>query len=223
MGGSNFRWWVGPFLTGGNTEKKEIEARMRRMDKLASLGQLASGIAHEIKNPLAGIGSAVQVLFSSLQVDNTKKEMVKEILNQIHRLDGILKNLLSFARPDHLKLTLSDLNEIIEAVLFLVSQRTKSQHIDIRLDLPKNLPKVMIDSQQIQQAMLNVVLNAVEAMPSRGTLAIAVKEKGRIDPSRKETLYVSLMISDTGIGIPKATLAQIFNPFYTEVPDATKN
>ncbi len=203
------------------SEKKEIEIRMHRMDKLASLGQLASGLAHEIKNPLAGIGSAIQVLFSGIQVDNARKEMVKEILNQVHRLDGTLKTLLSFARPGQPKLSPSDLNEVIEAVLFLVSQQTKKQNIEIQLHFPKSLPKVKIDPQQIQQSVLNVVLNGIEAMPSGGTLTVAAKEKTGIDPSKKEKVYVSLMISDTGTGIPEATMTQIFNPFYTTKPSGT--
>ncbi len=204
------------------TEKKEIEARMHRIDKLASLGQLASGIAHEIKNPLAGIGSAVQVLSSSIQGNDNRKKVFNEILNQIHRLDGTIRNMLSFARPGLLKLAPTDPNEVIEAVIFLVRQQLKKQNIETRLDLEKELPKVMIDPQQIQQAVLNVVLNAVEAMASGGILTISMKEKAVADPSKKESpIFISIVVSDTGPGIPDATMTRIFNPFYTTKPAGT--
>ncbi|MEW6374953.1 MAG: ATP-binding protein [Thermodesulfobacteriota bacterium] len=204
------------------SEKREIEARMRRMDKLASLGQLASGIAHEIKNPLAGIGSAVQVLSSSVQFDDSKKQVVKEVLKQIQRLDGTIKNLLRFAKPEKPNLAPNDLNEIIETVMFLVSQQAKKQNIQIHLDLKKDLPKVMIDPQQVQQAILNVVLNAAEAMPSGGTLTFSSKEIVTTDPSKKEKKpYASLIISDTGTGMSEGVMAQIFNPFYTTKPAGT--
>jgi PAS domain S-box-containing protein len=203
------------------TEKKEIEARMHRIDKLASLGQLASGIAHEIKNPLAGIGSAIQVLSSSIQGNDSRKKVFNEILNQIHRLDGTIRNMLSFARPGQLKLASADPNEVIEAVIFLVRQQVKKQNIETRFDVGKDLPKVMIDPQQIQQAVLNVVLNAVEAMPSGGMLTISAREKACIDPSKRESPYLSIVVSDTGAGIAETTMAQIFNPFYTTKPAGT--
>jgi PAS domain S-box-containing protein len=197
------------------SEKKEIEARMHRMDKLASLGQLASGIAHEIKNPLAGIGSAVQVLASSLRVDARQKEIVEEIINQIHRLDGTLKSLLSFAKPGKPNLIPTNPKEIIDAVVFLISQQIKMQNVEIHLDLKNDLPKIIIDPQQIQQALLNVVLNAVEAMPSGGRLTIAASKRALVGPGKIERLFVSFNISDTGPGIPEGVMAQIFNPFFT--------
>lgn len=203
------------------TGKKEIETRMHRMDKLASLGQLASGLAHEIKNPLAGIGSAVQVLSSSIQFNDSQKEVVKEVLKQIHRLDGTIKNLLSFAKPGEPKLATANLNEVIDTVLFLVSPQVKKQNIQPHLDLQTDLPKTMMDPQKIQQAILNVVLNAVEAMPSGGKLTISTREKVGTGPSKKERPYISLVISDTGMGIPEELRAQIFNPFYTTKPSGT--
>lgn len=204
------------------TEKKEIEARMHRIDKLASLGQLASGIAHEIKNPLAGIGSAIQVLSSSIEGNDNRKKVFNEILKQIHRLDGTIRNMLSFAKPSQLKLAPTDPNEVIEAVIFLVRQQLKKQNIETRLNLGKGLPKVMIDPQQIQQAVLNVVLNAVEAMASGGILTLSMKEKIVADPSKKEhPMFISIIISDTGPGIPETTMARIFNPFYTTKPAGT--
>ncbi len=197
------------------TEKKEIEARMRRVDKLASLGQLASGLAHEIKNPLAGIGSAIQVLTSKLHIEDHQQEIVQEILKQINRLDGTIKNLLNFAKPGLPRLVPADLKEIIEAVIFLVSQQINKQNIQTRLDFQNDLPKIRIDAQQIQQALLNVVLNAVEAMPSGGKLTIAAEIKFMPGSAKKERPYVSLLVSDTGIGITKEVKTQIFNPFFT--------
>jgi two-component system NtrC family sensor kinase len=186
------------------------------MDKLATLGQLASGIAHEIKNPLAGISSTLQVISSSLQLEGVKKEMVKEVFNQIKRLDETIRNLLRFAKPGLPKMTLADPREVIENVLFLVSQQLKKQNIEVNLDIHGEPFKVMMDLQLIQQALLNVVLNSVHAMPSGGNLVFSLKERQIPDPSGKESKsHVSLIISDTGTGIPDDVLPQIFNPFYT--------
>jgi two-component system NtrC family sensor kinase len=203
------------------TAKREMEVTMRRMDKLASLGQLASGIAHEIKNPLTGIGSAVQVLFSTLQLDDAKKEIVNEILKQIHRLDETIKNMLRFAKPGKPQLLPTEPREIIDAVFFLISQKAKERNIEVRLNLEKQFPKVMIDPQQVHQAILNVVLNAMEAMPSGGVLSISLEENKVADSSRKEKPYFSITVSDTGAGIPDKVMAQIFNPFFTTKASGT--
>lgn len=203
------------------TEKKEIEERMRRMDKLATLGQLASGIAHEIKNPLAGIGSAIQVLSSAIALDDMKKEVVKEILKQIHRLDETIKNLLSFAKPGQPRLAPANLNEILQIVIFLTAQQAKKQNVEINLDFKIDIPQIMIDPQQIQQAILNVVLNGIEAMPQGGVLNISVIEKYLTGPLKKAKQYLSIIVSDTGTGIPENIMAQIFNPFYTTKPSGT--
>ncbi len=197
------------------TEKREIEARMHRVDKLASLGQLASGLAHEIKNPLAGIGSAIQVLTSKLQVDEDQKEVVQEILKQIHRLDGTIKNLLNFAKPGLPKLAPTAPKEIIEAVIFLVSPQAKKQDVQTCLDIGKDLPQILVDAQKIQQAILNIVLNALEAMPSGGTLAIRAEGKTLTGPAKKTVPCISVTVTDTGMGIPDEVKAQIFNPFFT--------
>lgn len=209
--------WVFRDISG----KREMEARMRRMDKLASLGQLASGLAHEIKNPLAGIGSAIQVLSSHINLDDERKEVVKEILQQVRRLDGTIRNLLSFARASQPKVLSTDASEIVRSVIFLVTQKVKSHQIEVSLNMPEGLPKILVDPQQIQQAVLNLVLNAIEAMPSGGTLEISLREKPHAHSSKKEQRYVSLAVCDTGAGMDGSLLAKVFNPFYTTKPAGT--
>ncbi len=209
--------WVFRDISG----KREIEARIRRMDKLASLGQLASGLAHEIKNPLAGIGSAIQVLSSHINLDDERKEVVKEILQQVRRLDGTIRNLLSFARASQPKVLPTDASEIVNSVIFLVTQKVKSHDIEVRMEFSEGLPKILVDPQQIQQALLNLVLNAIEVMPSGGDLTISLCEKSVATSSKKAQRYVSLSVCDTGAGIDERVIAQIFNPFYTTKPAGT--
>ncbi|RPJ11772.1 MAG: histidine kinase, partial [Deltaproteobacteria bacterium] len=116
----------------------------------------------------------------------------------------------------------TDLNEVFETVLFLVSQQMRKQDIRTHVDIPRDLPKILVDPQQIQQSLLNIVLNAVEAMPSGGTLTISITEKVIESPSKKEgKLYLSLTISDTGTGISEEVLSQIFNPFFTTKASGT--
>jgi PAS domain S-box-containing protein len=203
------------------TEKREMQVRMHRMDKLAALGQLASGIAHEIKNPLAGIGSAIQVLSTHMDTDVSRDEIVNEILAQIGRLDETIRNLLNFAKPGEPRLVLVHPRDVLQPITFLISQQVKDQHIDVTIDIDEDIPKIMVDPQQVQQALLNVMLNAVEAMSDGGKLSVSMNGRETSGPSKKPKRYVTITICDTGPGIPEEILAQIFNPFYTTKTSGT--
>lgn len=199
--------------------KREMEARMRSMDKLATLGELASGMVHEIKNPLACISSAIQVLFASLRADERKKEAMDEVLRQIRRLSDTTTNLLAFARPGRPRLLPTDPEEVVRAVLFLIAQKAKEQQVKLSLDMSGEVPRVMTDPQQMQQAILNVALNGIQAMAGGGVLSIALRKKA--DTVGKEKGCFSVIISDTGPGIPDDIKGRIFNPFFTTKAEGT--
>jgi hypothetical protein len=207
--------------------REEIEMchsqQMRRAAKLASLGEMASAIAHEIKNPLAGISSAVQVLISDFNDDDPKKKIMNEILNQVKRLDRAVRDLLAYAKPTPPKMAYNDINDVLEKALFFIQQVAKKGRTNINTSLDKNLPKIMIDADQIQQVFINISINAIQAMPEGGDLNISTElissermKEETDDPLDKRYEWIKVSFKDTGIGIPEHDRDKIFDPFFTK-------
>ena len=193
--------------------KKQHEQQIQQAEKMASIGELASGIAHEIKNPLAGIGAAIQVLAKELKLDVTYREVIDEIMLQLERLDKNTKDLLSFAKPAEVKFLEGDIIEVIRSAIFFIRTQAEKQGIYINEDLEPGIPEINIDPKQMQQVFLNVMLNAVQAMPEGGSLSIVSQVSENIEDSQKKNVELSFI--DTGKGIPKEQLKKIFNPFFT--------
>jgi signal transduction histidine kinase len=181
------------------------EQQMQQAGKLASIGELAAGIAHEIRNPLAGIGAAVEVL-ADTHARPGEKEIVDEIHAQIHRLNTTLCDLLDFARTREPEITPCAVPELIRPMLSLIRPDAQKGHVTIVENIPAELPFVRVDLRLVQQALLNVLLNGVQAMPAGGTLTVAVTAS---DPT------VKIRISDTGAGISAEQREKIFTPFFT--------
>ena len=181
--------------------------QMERADRLASVGELASGIAHEIKNPLAGIAGAVQILAREFRDDKNKSFVMKEILQQIARLDKSVKDLLNYASPSMPEVVMNDLNPIVEKALFFVIQQPNAKEIKVIKELDDSLPKVKLDDKQIQQVLLNLFLNAVNAIDGKGEL--------RISTAMADDRHVVIEVEDSGKGIHEKDLAKLFVPFYT--------
>jgi hypothetical protein len=189
----------------------ELEAfyreRMVRADRFAAVGEIATGLAHEIKNPLAGLSGALELLAEDLAKDPRQAEIVGEMRHQVSRLTHTMEGLLSFARPARAKLRATDVNGSLEKVLFLVNQQCRGGAVSIRPHLAEGLPAVMADPFQLEQVFLNICLNAIQAMSrSGGTLAIT---------SRAGDGNVVVDIEDDGPGIPSDLRAQVFKPFFT--------
>jgi signal transduction histidine kinase len=188
--------------------KKELdeshEKQMQQAGKLASIGELASGIAHEIRNPLAGIGAAVEVLAENRA--GADGEIVEEIRRQITRLNNTLRELLDFARQREPVVAPCSVSEIVRPMLALIRPDAQKYHIAITEELPAELPPINADSGQAQQAILNVLLNALQAMPAGGHLTVRAQA---LDGK------VRISVTDTGAGIPRENLQRIFSPFFT--------
>jgi signal transduction histidine kinase len=209
------------------TARRELheshEKQIQQAGKLASIGELASGIAHEIRNPLAGIGAAVEVLADKCNGNGQYQEVAGEIHQQINRLKHTLRDLLDFARPREPEIEPCDVHEIIKPMLALVRPDAQKQRVQIIEEFADNLPPISADAQQLQQAILNVLLNAVQAMPNGGTLTVKTESRTGILPvhsgngDRQDASPTSVLIAirDTGIGIPRQNLEKIFSPFYT--------
>ncbi len=220
-------------LNSLETAKKEIEAchveQMQRAAKLASLGEIIAGIAHEIKNPLAGISCAVQVLQSELSKDDSNREITKEILHHIKRLDNSVKGLLNYSKPKPPQFLPLKIDTVLDKAIFFVYPEAKKHNVIIDTEIESDLPNVMIDPDQMQQVFLNLMINAVQAMSTGGKLKITISntEKYNMDVEEKikdliaTERLVMVKFEDSGIGINKDNLDRIFDPFFTRKSKGT--
>ncbi len=195
------------------------QAQLIQSEKLASLGQLAAGVAHEVNNPLAGILVYIKLLLkkfkeNELQTEETEKQLLK-IERETERSSRIIRNLLDFSRQSEPTLRAVDLNKVIQATLSIVGHQISLDNITLELNLNQQLPLVLADFDQIQQALINVILNATQAMPNGGNLKIttSVAESIEIGGAPRNTVRIDVI--DTGVGIPKENLNKLFTPFFT--------
>jgi two-component system, NtrC family, sensor kinase len=186
------------------------EKQIQQAGKLASIGELASGIAHEIRNPLAGIGAAVEVLAEENNLNGQRTEIVAEIRRQITRLNRTLHDLLEFARLRDPEITPCDVHGFIRPMLTLVRPDAQKFHVNIEERFAADLPNIFADAGQMEQALLNILLNGVQAMPNGGTLTVSTEPHPRDGGG-----IVRIKIQDTGVGIERQHLAKIFSPFFT--------
>ena len=214
------------------THRKRMEMRMVRVDKLASLGELSAGMAHEIRNPLAGIKTSVQVLANRNQGE---KEMllISGILDEIDRLDKIVTKLLRFSRPSPPVFKPEDLLSILEKTLDLTTEKMRAKGIASSHGWVGQPCAVMVDREQIQQVFLNLLLNAIKAMPQGGQMEVVMQCMGGFEAlatgSKTMSLeersdhdkYVQIRFRDTGHGIDENQLARVFDPFFTTDPAGT--
>jgi len=200
--------------------KKELETfhfqQMERADRLASVGEMAAGIAHEIKNPLTGIAAAITVLKDDFSPGDERIFIINEVLEQISRLDKTVNDLLFFGKPTVAEPTCTDINSALRKILVFAAQHRGGKNIEKRLELSENLPPVYVDPKQIQQVFLNLFLNAVQAMQLGGTLTVQ-SALSFVD----EVEMVQVRVTDTGQGIPPQILEKIFTPFFTTKAQGT--
>jgi len=209
-----------------NAAKKEAEQYhqelVQRADRMASIGELASGLAHEIRNPLAGIQGAIQILAEGFPQEDGRRQVTDEIQKQIYKLERLVKDLLNYAKPVPANYLPTDINELIDKVLsFFMSQRGRSDHFKIQKSFLLSLPKIMIDPNSMEQAFLNIVLNAQKAMPAGGVFSVSTQLLNQKESDENEIQEVQIVFGDTGVGIPKDNLSKIFNPFFSTRPDGT--
>jgi signal transduction histidine kinase len=195
--------------------RKQVEelhrADMRRADRLAVTGELAASLAHEIRNPLAGISGAVEALARGVSEDDPKNKITKEILRQIERVNTALNNLLSFTRPAEPELKKTLLNEEVKKTLFFALQQKEVSKTKVSLDLARDLPHTLVDQQQMEQVFLNIILNALQAMHGGGKLSV----KTSVIRAAGGGQLIRTEISDTGEGIPPELMEKLFRPFFT--------
>ena len=189
-------------------ELRQARDQILRSERLAALGRLAAGVAHEMNNPLAGILLFTQSLLKKTEGEPSLQEDLKIIEQEIIRCSRIVRSLLDFARESKSEKIPTWLNNVIEHTLTLVENQADFHNIRISKDLDRKLPLIPLDANQIEQVLMNIILNAADAMPEGGTLTIKSMLNSRDDAAE-------IIIADSGCGIPKEMIDRIYDPFFT--------
>jgi len=207
----------------GNTLEKKVEdkteeirkaqAKLIHSEKLASLGRMAAGVAHEINSPLTGIVTFGHLLRKKFPDGSQEKEDIEVIIEQANRCSNIIKGLLGFARATSAEKGLININDIVNSSLNMVRHKADFFNIKIVLNLDESLPPIRADASQIQQVFLNMVINAADAMEGKGTLTVATR---RVEENGSP--FAEVEFSDTGQGIPEEDVPKLFEPFFTTKP-----
>jgi signal transduction histidine kinase len=240
------------------TSMRRTQQELRRHERLATLGQLSAGVAHEIRNPLAGIGTSAQVLLKRFDPGDDRARFAQVILDEVARLDRIVTSLLQYARPRQPELKPVKLADCVARVVSMSRANAERQGVTVESEVAPRLAPIYIDADLVHQVLLNVTLNALQAMATGGTLRYEVRivrgrrpprgpgrraddrrgadrraderrgaderRNGAADRERREPGWLEVQqvrIIDTGVGIPRGTLAKLFDPFFTTKPAGT--
>jgi PAS domain S-box-containing protein len=188
------------------TARMRLEEQLQHSEKMASIGLLAAGVAHEVNTPLAGISSYTQLLLGEMDEADPRNDLLKKIEKQSFRAAKIVNNLLNFARSGTSEFEALDVNKILQDVLSLVDHQLDASRIKVRRELATGLPPVRGNENRLQQVFFNLVLNARDAMPSGGWLTLR---------TRADDDAVVVEVADTGDGIRKEDIKRIYDPFFT--------
>ncbi len=212
------------------TELKKLEGRIRQAERLAELGTLAAGMAHEIRNPLSAIKTFVQLLPRKWDKPGFQEKFLRTVPRELERINRLIEDLLELARAPRYQFQLTDVMQSLKHAVELFEAELMNRQIDLCLDLPEKLPFVWADNDQLAKALNNLIQNAIQAMPEGGVLRIQgfVRPEGdkQADTESREfydasRVLVTLAISDTGVGIPPEEIKSIFNPFFTTKDSGT--
>ena len=204
-------------------QQTERLKKMYRTDRLATLGELAAGAAHEIRNPLTAIRSTIQYLSKDFSADPVKSEMVTELISEVERINKIVQGLLSFARPSDLNTSDINIEQLINQTLLLVTNTLRKQNVEVEFEYFTDNTTIQGDAEQLKQVFLKIILNAVEAMgknpPERSRTLIISIEKGT--PINTHSRYLIISFEDSGKGIEQKNIENVFNPFFTTKEEGT--
>jgi signal transduction histidine kinase len=201
-------------LERARNESERLYARLREVERLATVGELAAGMAHEIRNPLAAIVNATALLTDEAGLTpDERSTTLAAVRTEARRLNRILSDFLHFARPQEARRAPGDIREVVEHVGALIrDDRSRAPRVDVKVVVDPAVPRFAFDRDQVTQVLWNVALNGVEAMNGRGRLSLDVGRQNR---------DVALAISDTGPGIPSEHLRRVFEPFYSGKPNGS--
>jgi signal transduction histidine kinase len=210
--GRNFNQMVSQLRESRVEIERLHRTQMSRAEHLATLGEMATGLAHEIRNPLAGIAGVIEIIGRDLPATSPARSVVKDVRQEIARINHIVTDLLQTARPHPPKVRKSDLNTTVEHAVMLGRQQALAKSVEIALHRDPTLPEVEHDSDQIHQVLLNLLLNSLQAIEQNGKVTVSLESRGK-------TAVVQVI--DNGRGIAPDHLPNIFRPFYTTKGDGT--
>jgi len=203
-------------------ERLRQNERMYRAEQLATMGQFAAGIAHELRNPLTTIRSTIQFLASEFAEGSEQQKLSQITLEEVDRVNGIVGNLLSLAQPAESQPMALDPAKEVEKCIAFVEARARSQNVELKVACEEQLPKLVIDPAELRQVLLNIIVNGLQAMPTGGTLGIRVHrlpapvrgpESGGVHRVPADGILIE--IADQGAGIPRELRDRVFEPFFT--------
>lgn len=187
-------------------ELRQTFEQLLQAERLSALGEISAGIVHEIRNPLGAIKGAVEIIEDELAPDSPRREFALIAKHEVDRIEKLVREFVRFARPPKLVRNLVDVNELVESVVKLLEQQAAAQKITVNKELAGDLPQVTLDIEQIEQVLLNLAINALQAMPDGGTLVFRTFQAKDL---------VIIEIEDTGGGIAPNVIGRIFDPFFT--------
>lgn len=196
------------------TERIEMEKRMRETESLARIGHLTTSLAHEIRNPLSSAKMSIQMILKNNSIQGIDRRRLEILSQQVLRLDKIVTEMLDFAKPMRFEFKQSHLPDLIDNCLEVIDGRLKEKEITIKKHFDKDLPYLMVDKEKMEQAIINILLNSIDAVDFHGKIWIFIKEM-------KRKKAVRLSIKDNGCGVDKEDLPYIFDPYFSNKPKGT--
>lgn len=196
------------------SQRRQLEQQMQRADKLAALGEVAAGVAHEIRNPMTAVKGFIQLIEEDLPPESPHREYTGIAIYEVNRMNKIVEELLYYARPSESSKMKVDINQILEAILTLVDFKIKKSNVTVTRNFTVKLPRIYVDDEQIRQVFLNLIINSTQAIEDKGTIIVS---SGIADDGK--SVYVG--IEDTGKGIDAKDLERLFDPFYTTRKNGT--
>ncbi|WP_147820150.1 ATP-binding protein [Salidesulfovibrio onnuriiensis] len=194
------------FMVRDLSQVKELQAEIRKADRMAAIGHLAAGVAHEVRNPLSSIKGYATYFGSLFEKDSENRKAAEVMTSEVDRLNRVISELLEMARPADIKLRNTDVAALLEGSLRLVRQEAEASGVSVSLDIAEDVGAVDLDPDRLTQAMINLYVNAVQAMPEGGRLDV------RAD---REEDALRLTVADTGPGLPHGDVSRIFDPYFT--------
>ena len=193
-------------LRQAHQELRENFESMKRTERLHALGQLSAGLAHEIRNPLASIEGAAAIVQRVSEYEGKCHELLEIIQKESCRLNRLLTSFLDFAKPRRPDLKVVEIDDLFNSVMALAQHAGNSRRLELRKETPPGLPTLECDPEQLKQVLLNLIMNAIQAMPQGGTIVLAARENGNT---------VTIDIDDQGCGISEENMDRVFDPFFT--------
>jgi len=208
------------------TRVEQLEERERLRDRLASLGEMAAGIAHELKNPLAGIEVMAGLLRRQVPASKDAQSLLADIISEAKLANAIVVEMLEFVRPIRLQVERTDVAEVLHQAITLAESKAARGEVVVDLQIAEQLPMLEVDQHQLCQVFINLVANAFDALDGKGRIAIAatlgsIDEEPAFAQAQASTPTVVIEVSDNGPGVPADLTDRIFNPFFTTKPQGT--